>query len=72
MIWDGRVRIAVALTDKPAFGSPAHVRETCVANDDALQVLQLITGQRLLPRFANRLPPALDSILRGSLALDNV
>jgi hypothetical protein len=73
MVRRGRIRVAVAMPDEPALNAPAKSQIASVAADDeTLQAEELFFINRGPPRLANRLTPALNPIVRGTLAFDDV
>ena len=64
--------VAVMLADEAALLPEAELHEAGVAEHDPLQAQQLIAIKRLTTGLADGAAPALDAVLRRTLALDRV
>ncbi len=72
MIGQRHARIPIMLADKAALGSEAEPHEPGIADHDALEPKQLFQIERSATSIADGAAPALDTVLRRTLALDGV
>ena len=72
VVRDRLLGVSIPLSDKSSLGPQTEVHEARIADHDALQALQFVDVEWVPAGLTDCSAPALDAILRGAFAFDDV